>query len=77
MVQQRKQAHQRGLEPLKEALQWLQQEDLQSYVFYKEAFLHLLSCLEISQEGGERLRNFVVKEYFVNGLCKDLQVKVL
>ena len=47
------------------------------YVFYEEAFLHLLSRLEIYQEGGERLPNFVVKEYFVNGLCKDLQVKVL
>ena len=66
-----------SVQDLLEALQRLWQEDLQSYVFYEEAFLHLLSCLEISQEGGERLPDFVVKEYFVNGLCKDLQVKVL
>ena len=66
-----------SMQDLLEALQWLRQEDLQSYVFYEEAFLHLLSRLEISQEAGERLPDFVVKEYFVNGLCKDLQVKVL
>ena len=66
-----------SVQDLLEALQWLRQEDLQSYMFYEEAFLHLLSRLEISQEGGERLPDFVVKEYFVNGLCKDLQVKVL
>ena len=36
-----------------------------------------LTHLDISQEGGERLLDFVVKEHFVNGLCKDLQVKVL
>ena len=46
-------------------------------MFYEEAFLHLLSRLEISQEGGERLPDFVVKEYFVNGLYKDLQLKVV
>ena len=62
-----------SVQDLLQALQWLRQEDLQSYVFYEEVFLHLLSCLEISQEGGERLP----EEYFVNGLCKDLQVKVL
>ena len=66
-----------SMQDLLENLQWLRQEDLQSYVLYEEEFLHLLSCLDLSQEGGERLPDFVVKEYFVNGLCKVLQVKVL
>ena len=60
------------MQDLLENLQWLRQEDLQRYVLYEEEFLHLLSCLDLSQEGGERLPDFVVKEYFVNGLCKVL-----
>ena len=66
-----------SVQDLLEALQGLQQEDLQSYVFYEEEFLHLLSRLELSQEYGERLPDFVAKEYFVDGLCKVLKVKVL
>ena len=66
-----------SVQDLLEALQWLRQEDLQSYVFYEEAFLHLLSRLELSQVEGERLPDFVVKEYFLTGLCKNLKLKVV
>ena len=65
------------VQELLEALQWLQQTDLQSYSSYEEAFFHKLSCLELSHPKEERLPDFVIKEYFVNGLYRPLKLKVL
>ena len=66
-----------SIQDLLEALQWLQKNDLQSYGSYEETFLNLWSCLKLSQLEGESLLDFVIKEYFLNGLCEILKVKVV
>ena len=66
-----------SVEDLLEALRWLHQEDLQTYEVYKQSFINLLTRLDLAQVEGERLPYFVVKEYFVAGLCKDLKIKVI
>ena len=43
----------------------------------KKFFFHKLSCLELSHTKEETLPDFVIKEYFVNGLYRPLKLKVL
>ena len=61
---------------LLEALRMWQQEDLQSYIAYKEHFLNLWLRLELHEEGSE-MPNFVIKKCFLNGLCNPLWKKVV
>ena len=66
----------KSTQDLLEALQQLKQQTLQDYEQYEEAFFLRLLRLDSAQEEEEKLPEFIIKHYFINGLVTPLRNKV-